>query len=143
MAQSTAPRLRFQIFRLRRLADTGPDLGLETILPRAWSSRSSTRRGRIGVRLYTPWLTFWAFFWQALGPDHSCLAAVKRVAAGMARRGEELDDEDTGAYCKARARLPESVPSRLIARWATGSMTRRPRDGCGAAAGSRWSTARR
>ena len=64
--------------------------------------------------VYTPWLTFWAFFWQALGPDHSCRAAVKRIAAWMARRGEELDDEDTGPYCKARARLPESVPSRLM-----------------------------
>jgi len=115
MTQSTAPRLRLQIFRLRRLADTGPDLGLETILPRALVQQVLREEGARWRRVfYTPWLTFWAFFWQALSPDHSCRAAVKRVAAWMARRGEKLDDEDTGAYCKARARLPESVLSRLM-----------------------------
>jgi Transposase DDE domain len=115
MAQSTAPRLRLQILRLRRLADTGPDLGLETILPRALVQQVLREEGASWRRVfYTPWLTFWASFWQALSPDHSCRAAVKRVAAWMARRGEKLDGEDTGAYCKARARLPESVPSRLM-----------------------------
>jgi hypothetical protein len=115
MAQSTAPRLRLQIFRLRRLAVTGPDLALETILPQALIRQVLAEEGASWRRVfYTPWLTFWAFFWQALNPDHSCRAAVKRIAAGMARRGEKLDDEDTGPYCKARARLPEAVPSRLM-----------------------------
>jgi hypothetical protein len=115
MAQSTAPRLRGQIFRLRRLPVTGPDLALETILPQAMVQQVLEEEGASWRRVfYTPWLTFWAFFWQALSPDHSCRAAVKRIAAWMARRGEVLDDEDTGPYCKARARLPESVPSRLM-----------------------------
>src|SRR5579885_1742434 len=88
MAQSTAPRLRLQIFRLRRLADTGPDLGLETILPKAVVQQVLQEEGASWRRVfYTPWLTFWAFFWQALSPDHSCRAAVKRVAAWTARRG--------------------------------------------------------
>src|SRR5580692_4836008 len=74
MPHSTAPRLRFQIFRLRRRPVAQPELG----------------------------------------PDHSCRAAVKRIAVWMARRGQKIDDEDTGPYCKARARLPESVPFRLM-----------------------------
>jgi hypothetical protein len=86
---------------------------------------------------YTPWLTFWAFFWQVLSPDRSCRAALKRVAAWMARRGETIDDEDTGPYCKARARLPESVPSRLMR-----SLGHRLHDGL-PEDGSRSSTARR
>ena len=32
----------------------------------------------------------------------------------MAKRGETIDDEDTSPYCKARGRLPESVPFRLM-----------------------------
>jgi hypothetical protein len=115
MAQSTAPKLRGQIFRLRCLPVTQPDLALETILPQAMVQQVLNEEGASWRRVvYTPWLTFWAFFWQALSPDHSCRAAVKRIAAGMARRGEKLDDEDTGPYCKARARLPESVPFRWM-----------------------------
>ncbi len=115
MTQSTAPRLRGQIFRLRRLAVTQPELALDTILPQAMVEQVLKEEGASWRRVfYTPWLTFWAFFWQSLSPDHSCRAAVKRIAAWMARRGEELDDEDTGPYCKARARLPESVPYRLM-----------------------------
>jgi Transposase DDE domain len=115
MNQSTAPRLRFQIFRLRRRAVAQPELGLDTILPEAVVQQVLTQEGANWKRVfYTPWLTFWAFFWQVLSPDRSCRAAVKRIAAWMARRGEEIDDEDTAPYCKARARLPESVPFRLM-----------------------------
>jgi putative transposase len=115
MAPCIAPRLRCQIFRLRHRATARPELGLDPILPEATVRQVLTEEGATWKRIvYTPWLTFWAFFWQALGPDHSCRAALKRVAAWMGRRGQEIDDEDTGAYCKARARLPESVPFRLI-----------------------------
>jgi Transposase DDE domain len=115
MNQSTAPRLRFQFFRLRPRAAAGPALGLDTILPEATVRQVLKEEGATWkVIFYTPWLTFWAFFWQVLSPDHSCRAAVKRIAAWMARRGEAIDDEDTSPYCKARARLPESVPFRLM-----------------------------
>jgi hypothetical protein len=114
MAQSTAPRLRSQIFQLRRRSDR-PELGLDTIFPEALVRQVLREEGASWrCVFYTPWLTFWAFFWQALSPDHSCRAAVKRIAAWMARRGQTIDDEDTGPYCKARARLPESVPFRLM-----------------------------
>jgi hypothetical protein len=115
MAQSTAPRLRGQILRLRRRAAAQPELGLDTLLPEATIRQVLKEEGATWkVIFYTPWLTFWAFFWQVLSPDHSCRAAVKRIAGWMARRGERIDDEDTGPYCKARGRLPESVPFRLM-----------------------------
>jgi hypothetical protein len=117
MAQSTAPRLRFQFFRLQRQAAVHPGLGLDGVLPEATVQQVLEEEGARWRRIvYTPWLIFWAFFWQALGLDHSCRAAVKRIAAWMGRRDKELDDEDTSAYCKARARLPESVPRRLMRR---------------------------
>jgi putative transposase len=115
MAQSTMPRLRGQFSRLRRRAATTPELGLDDILPEAAVRQVLKEEGAAWkLIVYTPWLTFWAFFWQVLSPDHSCRAAVKRIAAWRARQGETIDDEDTGPYCKARRRLPESVPSRLM-----------------------------
>jgi len=115
MNQCTAPKLRAQIFRLRRRSAAQPALGLDALLPEATVRQILAQEGaRWKCIFYTPWLTFWAFFWQALGPDHSCRAAVKRIAAWLGRRGEQLDDEDTSPYCKARARLPEAVPFRLM-----------------------------
>ncbi len=115
MTQSTAPRLRFQFFQLRHRAVARPELGLDGILPEALVQQALKQEGASWKRVfYTPWLTFWAFFWQVLSPDRSCRAAVKRIAAWMARRGQAIDDEDTGPYCKARARLPEAVPLRLM-----------------------------
>jgi putative transposase len=115
MVQSTAPRLRFHFFRLQRQAAAEPGLGLDGILPEAMVRQVLEEEGACWKRIfYTPWLTFWAFFWQALSPDHSCRAAIKRIAAWLGLHDREMDDEDTGPYCKARARLPESVPFRLM-----------------------------
>lgn len=115
MAQSTMPRLRGQFLRLRRRAADQPELGLDDILPEAAVRQVLQEEGASWKLIcYTPWLTFWAFFWQVLGPDRSCRAALKRVAAWRARHGQTIGDEDTSPYCKARRRLPESVPFRLM-----------------------------
>jgi hypothetical protein len=92
-------------------------LGLDGILPEATVQQILREEGATWKRIfYTPFLTFWAFFWQALSPDHSCRAALKRVAAWRGRRGQTIDTEETGPYCKARARLPETALHRLM-RW--------------------------
>jgi putative transposase len=117
MAHSITPRFRFQFFRFQRRAVDRPELGLDGILPDAMVQQVLKEEGAHWKPIvYTPFLTFWTFFWQALSPDHSCRAAVKRVAAWMGRRGRKINDEDTSPYCKARARLPESALRRL-ARW--------------------------
>lgn len=115
MSQFTTPRFRFQAFRFQNHSIPRPELGLDSILPEALVRQVLEEEGASWrCVFYTPWLTFWAFFWQVLGSDHSCRAAVKRIAAWVARRGGRIDDEDTSPYCKARARLPESVPFRLM-----------------------------
>jgi hypothetical protein len=65
--------------------------------------------------IYTPAVTFWAFLSQMLftGEQRSCVAAVARVAAVEALCGRVVSDTNTGAYCRARQRLPERVPRRL------------------------------
>jgi hypothetical protein len=115
MAHSITPRLRFQIHRLRQQPPSSPELGLDGILPEATVGQVLQEEGATWKQiLYTPWLTFWAFFWQTLSPDHSCRAALKRIAAWMGRRGQTIDTEETSPYCKARARLPESALHRLM-----------------------------
>ena len=115
MAQCATPRLRCQFHRLQTQPPAQPGLGLEAVLPAATIAQVLRDEGGIWRSIvYTPWLTFWAFFWQVLSPDRSCRSALKRLAAWMGLRGQELDDDDTGPYCKARARLPESALERLM-----------------------------
>lgn len=67
-------------------------------------------------RLYDPATTTWMFLGQCLDPDHSCRAAVARLVAHRAAADLPACSADTGAYCKARARLPEEALARLARR---------------------------
>jgi len=69
--------------------------------------------GAFRQRLYTPALTLWTFLSQLLDPDHSCRQAVARLLAWRAARGRTLRSPRTGAYCKARGRLPEALLAHL------------------------------
>lgn len=69
--------------------------------------------------LLDPVVTVWAFLSQILDTDRSCRKALSRIRAYLSDQTLEqfqLDPEavaDTGAYCKARQRLPEGVVKRL------------------------------
>lgn len=65
--------------------------------------------------VYTPAVTLWAMLSQMLftGEQRSCLAAVVRVAAFYALLSREVCSTNTGAYCRARAKVPEGVVRRL------------------------------
>jgi hypothetical protein len=65
--------------------------------------------------VYTPVVTLWAMLSQMLfnAEQRSCLAAVVRVAAFYAMLGREVCSTNTGAYCRARAKVPEAVVRRL------------------------------
>ncbi len=66
--------------------------------------------------VYTPAVTLWAWLSQALhaGIARSCVAAVSRVTVLCVVLGREPPSPDTGAYCRARAKLPEGVLRRLV-----------------------------
>jgi len=72
--------------------------------------------------VYTPALTLWAFLSQVLhkGEQRSCLAVVSRVIVLLAALGRKPCAHNSGAYCKARAKLPEAVLQRLTTRVAEG-----------------------
>jgi len=67
--------------------------------------------------VYTSAIMLWAMLSQSLftGVQRSCRAAVQRVAVYYALVGREVSSTNTGAYCRARAKVTEGVVRRLTA----------------------------
>lgn len=61
--------------------------------------------------VYTPIVTLWAMVSQVLDPDKSLSQAVKRMSTWLSVAGAKPPSSDTGAYSKARQRLPERLVS--------------------------------
>lgn len=72
--------------------------------------------------VYTPAITLWAFLSQVLfkGEQRSCVAAVARVVVLWVALERGPCSGNTGAYCRARAKLSEGVIHRLAADVADG-----------------------
>lgn len=79
--------------------------------------------------VYTPALTLWAFLSQVLykGEQRSCLAAVARVIVLLVSLGRRPCADDSGAYCRARAKLPVALIRRLTVLVADGCEQQVPR----------------
>ncbi len=64
-------------------------------------------------------VTFWGFLSQALSEDRSCANALARIQAWLSDHGCPVPSSSTGAFCKARGRLPmglvEGVHAHLLA----------------------------
>jgi len=60
------------------------------------------------------------FLSQLLSDDQTCLPAVARLLAWRVARGLPACSPDTGGYCKARQRLPETLLPRLAREAADG-----------------------
>ena len=58
-------------------------------------------------------LTLWAFLTQVIADQKSCVAAVARVIVLLTTLGRQACHAGSGAYCKARAKLPERFLRRL------------------------------
>ena len=87
--------------------------------------------GQEDDEVYTPALTLWAFLSQMLFKDEqrSCVAAVSRIIVLLMSLGRKPCSDNTGAYCRARAKLSERVLCRL---------TYQVADGCEAAVPGAW-----
>jgi DDE family transposase len=115
MPHSTAARRARQIETLRTQFAQADGLPFADVLT-AERVEQALREEKAGWReaVYTPVLTLWAFLSQVVYPDRSCRAAVARVLAWLVSRGERPCTPQTGPYCKARQRLPESLLHRLV-----------------------------
>jgi len=71
---------------------------------------------------YTPSLTLWASLSQVLhkGEQRSCLAAVARVLVLLVALGRKPCAKNSGAFCRARAKVSETVLRRLTTEVAKG-----------------------
>ena len=80
--------------------------------------------------VYTPALTLWGWLAQVMhaGKARSCVAAVARITALCVALGRKTPSPDTGAYCRARAKLPEVVLRRLVYVSGDGLESRVPAD---------------
>src|SRR5689334_7899098 len=111
MRHSHLPSFRAQATSLRRqfLQDGGlpfTDVLTEGVITEALAA--------VGVwldRIFTPLVTLWVFLGQVLSADHSCRNAVARLIAYRVARGQRPCSARTGAYCRARQRLPEAFVS--------------------------------
>ena len=70
--------------------------------------------------VYSPVVTLWMFLTQVLDTDGSLRNAVDRVIAWLSVAGATAPSSNTGAYCKARQRLPEAVIKHLLKQSAAG-----------------------
>jgi hypothetical protein len=102
-------RDQVNVLRRRFLQDGG--LPFTDVLTEDVVTQALAAVGRWLDRVFSPVVTLWVFLGQALAPDQSCRAAVARLIAHRAARGQEPCSCKTGAYCQARKRLPERFVS--------------------------------
>lgn len=91
----------------------GDHLPFASILSAERIERIFTRHnGQFGLHgVYTTALMVWSFLGQVLrdGKDASCQAAVARVVSFCQQQRLAVPTDDTGDYCRARAKLSESA----------------------------------
>jgi putative transposase len=72
----------------------------------------AVRFGRLASALWTPAVTLWTFLRQVLSADRSCRQAVCHTVLAFALT-RDPDAFNTAAYCRARAKLPTPLLTRL------------------------------
>lgn len=94
-----------------------PNLPLADLLPQEVIQQACDEEGVCFAggdnHVWTPALTLWAFLSQCLSDSKSCVAAVARSLVLRVSLGLPPCSEGTGAYCKARAKLPVPLLRRL------------------------------
>jgi hypothetical protein len=112
VAQSTRIPTASQLEQLRTRFAQRPGLPFADLLP----DDTPQLLGPDNDPLYTPLLTLGLFLSQVLSSLGSCQQAVARLLAWRAANGQTPCAAGTGAYCKARQRLPEPGLRTLVQR---------------------------
>src|SRR5438309_2012353 len=108
MRRSRQGPLHEQVGFLRRQFLQDGDLPFTDVLTEEVITRALAAVTGWLDRIFSPLVTLWVFLGQVLSADHSCRAAVARLIAHRLSRGQRSCSAETGAYCQARQRLPES-----------------------------------
>lgn len=127
-----APRDQFRF--ILSSFQQAPDLPFSDVLSEEEIKRACADEGvEFGTEaddIYTPPLVLWAFLSQMLFKDEqrSCAAAVARIIALLTASGRSAPSPNTGAYCKARAKLTEGFLMRLVRQCAESAEDRLPEE---------------
>src|SRR5881227_1645984 len=128
MRCSRRGRFREQLGILRRQFLQDGDLPFTDVLTEeAIAQALATLTGWLD-RIFSPLVTLWVFLGQVLSADHSCRAAVARLLAHRLARGQRPCSAETGAYCQARRRLPETFLAEVACSVGRGPGARAERD---------------
>lgn len=94
-----------------------PDLPLAEVLTAEHVHQACTKHHVLfGIArnvLFTPFVTLWAVLSTVVSADKSCAAACARVSVLLLALSRPKWSEDTGVFCRARARLPVPVVQEL------------------------------
>ncbi len=101
-----SPRAHADVLRRQFLQGGGPPF--TDVLTEAVLAQALAAVGRWLDRIFSPPVALRVFLGQVLDPDHSCRAAVARLNAHRVADGLRPCSARTGAYCRARRRLPEA-----------------------------------
>jgi Transposase DDE domain len=105
---SNSGSVREQVGFLRRQFLQDGDLPFTDVLTQDVITQALAAVGVWLDRVFSPLVTLWVFLGQVLSADHSCRAAVARLITHRLSRGQRPCSAETGAYCQARRRLPET-----------------------------------
>src|SRR5919202_3940793 len=108
MCHSNRRAFRDQVNFLRRQFLQDGDLPFTDVLTEELVAKALAAVPGWLDRIFSPLVTLWVFLGQVLRADHSCRAAVARLLAHRLARGQRPCSAETGAYCQARQRLPET-----------------------------------
>jgi hypothetical protein len=108
MSCSRRDRHRQQVGLLRRQFLQDADLPFTDVLTEQVIAKALAAGTGWLDRIFSPLVTLWVFLGEVLSANHSCRAAVTRLIAHRLARGQAPCSAQTGAYCQARKRLPES-----------------------------------
>src|SRR3954453_22681278 len=108
MRHSRRGPVREQVNFLRRQFLQGGDLPFTDVLTQEAIAQALAAVTGWLDRIFSPLVTLWVFLGQVLSADQSCRAAVARLIAHRLARGQDPCSAETGAYCQARQRLPET-----------------------------------
>lgn len=107
-------RLSQQLSVLRRQFALSDELPFGNVLSTALVERLITEASlTVRERVFTPTITVLMFLWQVISQDHSCRDVVARLLAFRTATGQPPCSPQTGGYCQARQRLPESFVAAL------------------------------
>lgn len=94
---------------LRSFADQPGQPFLDALPETRLAALAAEEKVSFGQRpdaIFTPAVTLWAFLLQVVSSRKCCVAAVARVTVLLAVLERPVPAAFTGAYCKARAKLP-------------------------------------